>query len=130
MIRVSTPSNCSVALLTEPNGVITSLSTNKGSWTGGHVCDSGFINGYDLKSESENGPRDNTAANALRLYCIDQTDYLEAPGNKWGHWLGPVHCRQGMAVCGIMTRVQENQGVITDDTALNDVRFLCCDLPA
>ncbi|TOF85926.1 hypothetical protein CGJ15_25430, partial [Vibrio parahaemolyticus] len=115
-----------------PEGVhtaeVTSSEMTWGSWTGSHHCDAGFITGYDLKSHPDEGAiGDNTAANALRMYCNHSTtDYLEAPGNKWGDWLGPSFCRSNMAVCGIMTLVQEDQGIFTDDTALNDVRFLCC----
>ncbi|XP_045623447.1 vitelline membrane outer layer protein 1 homolog [Procambarus clarkii] len=112
-------------------GEVTSSTMSFGSWTGAQLCGANFLNGYDLKSHADEGAiGDNTAANALRMYCIDESEYLEAPGNKWGHWLGPSFCRSGMAVCGIMTRVQEDQGGLSDDTALNDVRFLCCDLPA
>ncbi len=66
------------------------------------------------------------------MYCKSQgqDNYLESPGTKWGEWLGPKFCRTQMAVCGLMTLVQEDQGNLNDDTALNDVRFLCCDLPA
>ncbi len=65
------------------------------------------------------------------MHCKSQGEdvYLESPGTKWGDWLGASFCRDNMAVCGLMTLVEENQGAIGDDTALNDVRFLCCDLP-
>ncbi len=66
------------------------------------------------------------------MYCKSQgeNNYLEASGTKWGAWLGPKFCRATMAVCGLMTLVEVDQGAFTDDTALNDVRFLCCNLPA
>lgn len=35
-------------------------------------------------------------------------------------------CPTGMAVCGIRTKVQEEQGPIGDDTALNDIVMACC----
>ncbi|XP_071533345.1 vitelline membrane outer layer protein 1-like [Panulirus ornatus] len=112
-------------------GEVTSSSMSRGSWTGSHHCLSGYLNGYDLKSHTDAGSfEDNTAANALRMYCTNDPNYIEASGNKWGRWLGPSRCWKGTAICGIMTRVQENQGTFNDDTALNDVRFLCCKLPA
>lgn len=66
------------------------------------------------------------------MYCKSQGQdvFLEAPGTKWGAWLGPSFCRRETVVCGLMTLVEEDQGTFSDDTALNDVRFLCCDLPA
>lgn len=114
-------------------GIVTSSTMNRGSWTGVYSCEEGdFLGGYDLKSQPEEGALgDNTAANALRMYCKSQGEdvYMESPGNKWGAWLGPSFCRTKMAVCGLMTLVEDDQGGLSDDTALNDVRFLCCDLP-
>ncbi|ROT62948.1 putative vitelline membrane outer layer protein 1-like isoform X2, partial [Penaeus vannamei] len=71
---------------------------------------------------------DNTAANGLMMWCTGEETPMEAPGNKWGEWLGPSYCKEGYVICGIMTRVQSNQGTFGDDTALNDVKFLCCEL--
>ncbi|XP_063886877.1 vitelline membrane outer layer protein 1 homolog [Scylla paramamosain] len=115
----------------EPTGNVTSSTMNRGSWTGVYSCDEGdFLYGYNLKSQPDQGSlTDDTAANALRMYCRQTSDYLESPGNKWGSWLEPSFCRSGMGVCGLMTLVEEDQGTFGDDTALNDVRFLCCDLP-
>ncbi|XP_063886878.1 vitelline membrane outer layer protein 1 homolog [Scylla paramamosain] len=111
-------------------GNITSSTMNRGSWTGVYSCDEGdFLNGYNLKSQPDQVPfTDDTAANALRMYCSQSSDYLESPGNEWGSWLEPSFCGSGMGVCGLTTRVQEDQGIFGDDTALNDVRFQCCDL--
>ncbi|XP_071533792.1 vitelline membrane outer layer protein 1-like [Panulirus ornatus] len=103
----------------------------RGSWRDSDYCQTGYLRGYDLKSHADEGSiGDNTAANALRMYCTDETNYIEGPGNMWGHWLGPSYCHDGKVICGIITLVQENQGTFTDDTALNDVRFKCCDFPA
>ncbi|KAK8401793.1 hypothetical protein O3P69_001120 [Scylla paramamosain] len=73
---------------------------NRGSWTGVYSCDEGdFLNGYNLKSQPDQGPfTDDTAANALRMYCSQSSDYLESPGNEWGSWLEPSFCGSGMGV--------------------------------
>ncbi|XP_064079441.1 vitelline membrane outer layer protein 1-like [Macrobrachium nipponense] len=110
-------------------GEVTSSTMGFGSWTGSHHCHSGYLIGYDLKVHQDAGALgDNTAANGLKMWCSGDTEPLEAPGNHWGHYIGKSACRPGMVICGLMTRVQEEQGALSDDTALNDVKFLCCDL--
>nr|XP_027232849.1 vitelline membrane outer layer protein 1 homolog [Penaeus vannamei] len=110
-------------------GEVTSDTMDRGVWTGSHHCLGGFLRGYDLKSHADVGAiGDNTAANGLMMWCTGEETPMEAPGNKWGEWLGPSYCKEGYVICGIMTRVQSNQGTFGDDTALNDVKFLCCEL--
>ncbi|XP_066965354.1 vitelline membrane outer layer protein 1 homolog isoform X2 [Macrobrachium rosenbergii] len=121
-LRCSTPDGTSV-------GDVTSDSMNRGSWTGVRACPQGsFLKGYQLKSEN-GGHTDNTAANALRMWCSGSDQGLESPGTKWGSWLEHVSCKKDKVICGLMTRVEEDQGILLDDSALNDVRFLCCDAP-
>ncbi|XP_042891612.1 vitelline membrane outer layer protein 1 homolog [Penaeus japonicus] len=110
-------------------GEVTSDTMDRGVWTGAHHCLGGFLIGYDLKSHDDVGAiGDNTAANALKMWCTGEEEPMEAAGNKWGQWLGRSLCKDGAAICGIMTRVQPDQGTFGDDTALNDVKFLCCDM--
>ncbi|CAL4150622.1 unnamed protein product [Meganyctiphanes norvegica] len=117
-------------------GEVTSSVGEKGIYTGAYHCPGGFMNGFDLKMEAEHNRGDNTAANGVRAYCTSGGDPVEPPGGEWGDWLaeqqfppGPSKCHSNMVVCGLMTLVQENQGSLHDDTALNDVKFLCCHLP-
>ena len=61
------------------------------------------------------------------MFCESSDQVLEPHGGKHGQWLGEARCADGRVVCGLMTLVQEDQGIVVDDTALNDVKFLCCD---
>ena len=45
----------------------------------------------------------------------------------WGSWDAWRHCDAHQAVCGIQTRVEMNQHD-NDDTGLNGVSLLCCDI--
>ncbi|XP_063600578.1 vitelline membrane outer layer protein 1 homolog [Penaeus indicus] len=109
-------------------GEVTSSVMNFGAWNAPLTChDDTFLRGYMLKSDGTSS--DITAANALKMWCSGSADEeLYAPGNKWGAWLDRADCQEGRAICGLSTLVQESQGSFGDDTALNDVRFLCCDL--
>ncbi|XP_027229940.2 vitelline membrane outer layer protein 1 homolog [Penaeus vannamei] len=109
-------------------GEVTSSVMNFGSWNAPLTCHEGtFLRGYNLKSDGTSS--DLTAANALRMWCSGPADEeLDAAGNKWGAWLQRADCQEDKVICGLSTNVQESQGSFGDDTALNDVRFLCCAL--
>ncbi|XP_042873437.1 vitelline membrane outer layer protein 1 homolog [Penaeus japonicus] len=118
----------------DPSGVdtgeVTSSVMSFGSWSTRRTCQDGsYVRGYMLKSDGTSS--DLTAANALRMWCSGPSgEELIEPGNKWGGWLDRADCGGDKVICGLMTLVQESQGSFNDDTALNDVRFLCCDPPA
>ncbi|KAK2850882.1 hypothetical protein Q5P01_007158 [Channa striata] len=100
------------------------------------------------KVEDSQGGGDDTALNGIRLYCVDPNNnvnghyttvessvgrfscsgsgvQLEGDGLSWGSWGDWSNkCSRG-AICGLQTRVEGPQGD-GDDTALNDVQFLCC----
>nr|XP_027229940.1 vitelline membrane outer layer protein 1 homolog [Penaeus vannamei] len=129
MTRVSMPSSSSAVTLAGVNtGEVTSSVMNFGSWNAPLTCHEGtFLRGYNLKSDGTSS--DLTAANALRMWCSGPADEeLDAAGNKWGAWLQRADCQEDKVICGLSTNVQESQGSFGDDTALNDVRFLCCAL--
>ena len=68
---------------------------------------------------------DKTGVNNVRFFC--STGLLPLTGNglaigEWGDYSD--NCLTG--ICGIQTRVLPNKGTLIDDSALNDVTFLCC----
>ncbi|CAH2272686.1 Hypothetical predicted protein [Pelobates cultripes] len=95
-----------------------------GEWESIHWCLRGFIVAFTLRIEEYKTVGDNTAANNINVMC-SEGEYLEGEGMIWGSY-GAWSNRCHNGICGIQTRVQENQGLLADDTALNDVRFLCC----
>ena len=74
--------------------------------------------------EGKQGSGDDTAANNIKFRCTSNP-ILEGDGTGWGEYGGwSKECRNG-GICGIETKMEKRQGK-GDDTALNDVRFLCC----
>lgn len=49
-------------------------------------------------------------------------------GINWGDWEGETFCPSNHYVCGIQQNVEPPQGggVKEDDTAMNDIRIMCC----
>ncbi|XP_068128164.1 vitelline membrane outer layer protein 1 homolog [Hyperolius riggenbachi] len=102
---------------------ITSARGSWGTWTSVQWCPSGGLINFSLKVEAPIGDGDDTAANNIMFQCSDYT-VLRGYGERWGTF-GPWSdiCHEG--ICGIRTKLEAPQGN-GDDTALNDVRFLCC----
>ncbi|XP_053241231.1 vitelline membrane outer layer protein 1-like [Podarcis raffonei] len=97
-----------------------------GKWTKIKECPKGYLVAFVLNVEAPQGPSDDTAANNIRFNCGDGTG-LEAKSTDfgtYGRW--SKRCPTG-AICGIQTKVEAYSESFTDNTALNDVRFFCCD---
>lgn len=82
--------------------------------------------GFDMQIESPQGKYDDTAANDVDLYCLSGEVISAQVNTNWGSRTPTYKCRDGQAVVGIRTRVEEPRGS-SDDTALNGVRLLCAD---
>jgi hypothetical protein len=106
-----------------------------GVWNSEVVCPTGtFASGFALKVEPDQGPGvrrgDDTALNAVRLYCSDSNgmiiDVIQSNEGDWGNWTEPEFCNTGNYLRGFRLRVEPPQGGgDNDDTAANDVEFVC-----
>ncbi|KAL2084427.1 hypothetical protein ACEWY4_019945 [Coilia grayii] len=98
-----------------------------GEWTDVQYCPKGHLISFQLRVEPHQGMfGDDTAANNIRFRC-SSFPILEGAGQSWGEYgLWSEECSEG-AICGIETRMEEDQGAL-DDSALNDVRFHCCSM--
>jgi len=97
-----------------------------GKWSEFMYC-SGTDNpvvGFDMLMEPKQGSGDDTAANAMDLYCKDGGYISASKLTERGTWIPAQNCPTGKAVVGIVTRVLDDQGE-GDDTALNGVRLFC-----
>ena len=82
---------------------------------------------YNFQTTHKHLVGDEIAATALKMNCTGGSGTLEPPARKQGNWLGDAICPYNQVICGLQTRVQDDSGILIDDTALNDVKFLCCD---
>jgi len=100
-----------------------------GNWTRPVYCPSGsWAAGYTMRIEPQQGRGDDTALNAIALYCRDRygnTVARIAPHDGfWGEWVEGAYCRPGKFLTLFKTRVEPSQGG-GDDTAANSVAFWC-----
>ncbi|KAM3924604.1 vitelline membrane outer layer protein 1-like [Leptodactylus fuscus] len=103
--------------------LITSAHGPWGEWSPTSWCPEGFLLSFSMQVEPPRKGVDDTAANNVMFQCSDY-EILLGPGNSWGHygrWSGK--CMEG--ICGMKTKLEPPQGS-GDDTALNDVQFVCC----
>lgn len=77
---------------------------------------------------------DDSAANGIKFKCRrkDDSGRTKTIGHagfwgSFGSW--SEECQKGTAICGLRTKVEPPQGGFwNDDSALNDVQFVCCNL--
>ncbi|KAI5612877.1 vitelline membrane outer layer protein 1, partial [Silurus asotus] len=97
-----------------------------GEWTDIQWCKSGMLKSFQLRVEPYQGTMwDDTAANNIKFKCSGDEE-IKGAGMSWGDWGSWSETCTGSGICGLQTIVEEPKGV-GDDTALNDVRFYCCD---
>ena len=73
------------------------------------------------------------AVNSYGFQCwhlkTGRTNEARSHDGFWGDWSSTSYCPSGTAICGLQTQVEDPQGGSGDDTALNDAKFYCCNLP-
>ncbi|NXA56288.1 VMO1 protein, partial [Nothocercus julius] len=118
---------CSPPAAGGTSSAVESQSGRWGRWSEPHWCPHrGHLVGFALRVQAPQHRllSDEVAATNARFTCSDQ-HVLQGPGTErgeWGSWSPPCPG----AVCGIQTRQEPPGGLRSDDTALNDLRLLCC----
>lgn len=120
-----------------PVGEATSGQGAWGSWHSvtGESCEVGeYLIGAKMMIEPKQGSGDDTAANNVAFICTKGQQILVNHAAQFADWSKLQVCPADTAICGLRTRVEAPQDdlsdlfnpIIGDDTALNDVKFICC----
>ncbi|XP_068130020.1 vitelline membrane outer layer protein 1 homolog [Hyperolius riggenbachi] len=102
-----------------------------GGWGGTQSCPEGTsARGFSLLVESPQGRGDDTALNAIKLYCAEPYSTtvkatVTSSAGGWGHWTRVQWCPSGDIVSFSLKVEQPIDG---DDTAANNIMFQCSDL--
>jgi len=77
-----------------------------------------------LPENQETARTDKTGLNNISFKCDNDEEFV-GYGTYQGEWGAYSEaCFHG--ICGLTTKVQPEGGFLTDNTAVNDVKFLCC----
>ena len=84
-----------------------------------------YLTSFQLRVSPAGNTTDDTAVNNIGFTCSNGRQ-ISGVGNNGGYW-GDYSDACVDGICGLETRVQlPRGGLVTDLTALNDVRFTCC----
>jgi hypothetical protein len=111
---------------------IASEGTSWGRWSNYVVCPPGqWAMGYAMKVEPPMGEGDDTAANAVELYCGNKNSSslvkIKPHNGYWGKWGQPVYCPLSRFMTHFRVKVEARQVPGEDDTSVNSVMFKCED---
>ena len=105
------------------------LTGPHGSWGTFRQCTGDrYVTGFNLRSEAYQDIRDDAGATDVEMQCSDRKEVLQGDGLRWGTWELPVgyqECPKGSYFCGVQARI-EHRG--RDDTGVNEMIFICCDV--
>merc|ERR1712072_469563 len=101
-----------VKLFCHLGGAVTSKTQIWGSWGDRKDCpgSNNPVIGFRIKIEGNQGGGDDTAANTMDLYCQRGGSITGDAVTAYGDWSDWLKCPDGMAVVGLQTRVEGNQG--------------------
>ncbi|KAF4077045.1 hypothetical protein AMELA_G00203500 [Ameiurus melas] len=124
------------AVAVSPSTITVLNGQRWGTWGTSVRCPSGhahYATGFSLKVLTNQGFWDDTALNGIALQCskpIESTgsvgDYttITSTEGSWGTWTENIWCPSGV-LKSFQLRVDSYQGVFSDDTAANNIRFTC-----
>lgn len=104
-------------------------ATPWGGWSTAIYCPAGsYVGGYSMRVEPNQGAGDDTALNAVALYCYDRAGNMVErivphPG-FWGNWGEGANCPKGSYAVAFKLKVEPGQRN-GDDTGANSVTFGC-----
>ena len=109
------------------NDVMKTYDRSTGNFQNLQYCPGGgYMNAFQLKVSPNDNETDNSAVNNIRFRCSVNNFEISGIGNGRGYW-GDYSDTCEAGICGVETRVQPQGSLLVDNTALNDVRFTCCD---
>jgi hypothetical protein len=98
-----------------------------GGWGAMGICPDGkFVWGFRLKSEPDRGNNDDSALNAVEMYCSGDTSLpIRSKEGPWGSEIkGPMFCQDSDGpVTGFRIRIE--LPIDGDDSAAGNVRLIC-----
>lgn len=106
--------------------------TNWGQWGSHQRCPNNrYAQGFQLKTEPNQLWDDDTALNAIKLFCGDpynpDSAEIKSSEGDFGSWGKVYTCYPGV-LTGFQLRVEKDLGSNGDNTATNNVRFSCSSL--
>ncbi|CAF3414537.1 unnamed protein product, partial [Rotaria sp. Silwood2] len=87
--------------------------------------------GFQQRVESAQGSSDDTALNAIRLYCRKKdgtgVESISSYDGVWGNWTGVANCSAPSApfMFSGSFKIEDDQGISGDDTSANGFRSRC-----
>ncbi|XP_066957316.1 vitelline membrane outer layer protein 1-like isoform X2 [Macrobrachium rosenbergii] len=126
---------CAAAGVKDPNRLITknlviSNGLDFGQWADIEYCyDGSYVNNIEVLFEPYSILHiDETAINAVKLYCVNNvgqhTGYIVSKIGEKGDWQGERECPNGL-MTGVRAKVLPYQGSSADDVAVQNIEIEC-----